>query len=112
MRPSNFALTFFLEILSEPIYDESCYCPSSLSDFYSEFDCPANFEQLDEDLAQFGEIDLDRLYQDGKRKKWAAGGHGEATAHVVIKDQRLFVEDFGTIMGFRKRSALLFLQPD
>ena len=109
MRLSNFAFTLcFLEILSEPIYDESCYCPSSLSDFYSEFDCPANFEQLDEDLAQFGEIDLDRLYEDGKRKKWAAGGHGEATAHVVIKDQRLFVEDFGTIMGFRKRSDLLF----
>ncbi|CBY24081.1 unnamed protein product [Oikopleura dioica] len=99
----------FRKILSEPIYDESCYCPSSLSEFYSEFDCPANFEQLDEDLAQFDEIDLDRLYEDGKKKKWAAGGHGEATAHVVIKDQKLFVEDFGTIMGFRGFMSSMFL---
>ncbi|CAG5106196.1 Oidioi.mRNA.OKI2018_I69.chr1.g2733.t1.cds [Oikopleura dioica] len=97
------------KILPEPIYDESCYCPSTLEQFYKEFDCPSNFDQLDEDLAQFGEIDLDRLYKDGKKKKWAAGGHGEATAHVVIKDQELYVEDFGTIMGFRGFMTSMFL---
>lgn len=96
-------------IISTPIYDESCNCPSSSSDFYKEFDCPSYFDQLTEDFSRFTKIDLDRLYTDGKAKKWAGGGHGEATAHVVIKDQELYYEDFGTIMGFRPFMTSMFL---
>ena len=48
-----------------------------------------------------GNFDLDELFEAGVTKKWQNGGHGEATAHIVIKDQRLYVKDLGTIMGFR-----------
>lgn len=83
-------------------YDEKCNCPSPLNQFYDEYKCPAVFEQLDSNFDAFkGNFDLDELLVAGKEKRWINGGHGEATAHIVIKDQRLYVKDLGTIMGFR-----------
>ena len=83
-------------------YDEKCNCPSTLDQFYKEYACPASFEQLDKNFDAFkGDFDLDELLAAGNEKRWINGGHGEATAHIVIKDQRLYVKDLGTIMGFR-----------
>ena len=84
-------------------YDEKCNCPSDPKTFYEDYSCPANFEQLDKDFEAFKspKFDLDELLKAGNEKRWINGGHGEATAHIVIKDQRLYVKDLGTIMGFR-----------
>ena len=69
------------------LYDEACYCPSSLKKFYFDFECPAKFAQMEEDFARFPKkIDLDKLFDAAVKKKWSGDGRsGEATAHVVIK---------------------------
>ena len=88
--------------LNGAFYDEKCPCPSDLDTFYSDYKCPESFDQLDADMAKFpGTFDLDELLKKGKEKHWMNGGHGDATAHIIIKDQRLFVKDLGSIMGFR-----------
>lgn len=83
------------------LYDEACDCPSSISEFNSDFECPMEYTQLELDLSRFGQIDLDELLSAGIEKRWINGGHGDATAHVVIKNNELYIRDLGAIMGFR-----------
>ena len=37
----------------------------------------------------------------GVEKRWFNDGHGDATAHVVVKNNELYIRDLGSIMGFR-----------
>ena len=80
-----------------PMYDEACNCPMELDEFYTAYNCPASFKQLDADLAHFESIDLDMLKTAGDNKKWRT----EATIHYVIKDQQMYSKRLGTITDFK-----------
>ena len=45
-----------------------------LGEFYTTYNCPLTFKQLEADLSKFDVIDLDRLKEAGDNKKWKTEG--------------------------------------
>ena len=76
---------------------ENCNCPLDYDEFLTTYNCPASFSQLDEDFKRFPEINLKKLLSEGKRKRWGT----EATVHIVIRDQKLYVKRLGRITDFK-----------
>ena len=42
------------------VYEENCFCPQDGDAFSSAMMCPAQFDQIDQDLSRFQSVDLDK----------------------------------------------------
>lgn len=67
-------------------YHEKCSCPESdLEQFLKDLNCPANYEQIDSDLAIFKQVDMKTVIPKAVKKFNQAGMHS-ICHYVVLKN--------------------------
>ncbi|XP_067934132.1 protein O-glucosyltransferase 3-like isoform X2 [Watersipora subatra] len=91
------------------MYQENCNCPNNnVSEWLSALECPASYDQLDEDLEPFHSLDMRRVEAEVHRRWPKRPGQG-ALMHYVVKNGRVYSKEVGSICGFKMFSDSILL---
>ncbi|XP_032676241.1 protein O-glucosyltransferase 2-like isoform X1 [Odontomachus brunneus] len=83
-----------------PVYEEECYCPNlSISNWLDNYRCQRNYTQMHHDLAQFPNVDFDKIRQSIIKK------YDQPTSvsicHYILKTNRIYRQCYGQYVGFK-----------
>ncbi|PVD20835.1 hypothetical protein C0Q70_18996 [Pomacea canaliculata] len=82
------------------IYQEQCYCPCpSLSFWYEQLECPDHYQQIEDDLSPFSNIDMDVVAQEIVTRFSDQGRH--SLCHYKIINNKVYRKTYGTIIDFK-----------
>lgn len=85
-------------VLKGAVYHEGCDCPQpSGSVWHSHMHCPSSYPQIEQDLALFPRVDLERNAQEITQRF----GHRQSLCHYTIKDNKVYIKTMGEHVGFR-----------
>ncbi|KAF6029841.1 KDELC1 [Bugula neritina] len=91
------------------IYQENCNCPSDDTNAWLKaLQCPESFDMLDEDLRPFSDLDMRKVEAD-VYKRWPKRQGSGALMHYIVKDNRVYRKEVGTICGFKMFSDAILL---
>nr|XP_003703980.2 PREDICTED: KDEL motif-containing protein 1-like isoform X1 [Megachile rotundata] len=84
----------------EPAYEEECYCPNpDIDNWLENFECTKNYTQIHNDLADFIDVDFDKIRKDIVKAYDRPGSI--SLCHYVVKSNKIFRECHGQHVGFK-----------
>jgi hypothetical protein len=86
-------------IYNSPIYPEKCHCPQKITDVLKNFHCPADYEQVREDLKYFNEIDYNVVTP--QILKHFNHPNSISIIHYIIKNNQIYRKSYGKYTGFK-----------
>ncbi|XP_034188596.1 protein O-glucosyltransferase 2 [Osmia lignaria lignaria] len=83
-----------------PTYEEECYCPNpDINNWLDNFECAKNYTQIHNDLADFTNVDFDKIREDIVKAYDRPGS--VSLCHYVVKSNKIFRECHGKYVGFK-----------
>lgn len=83
-----------------PIYQELCDCPvQNLTRWYQELGCPASYQQIENDLTPFPNIDMEKVEPEAVARFSDRGRH--SLCHYKIIDNKVYRKTHGDIVDFK-----------
>lgn len=94
--------------LSGMLYHEKCNCPvSKIDKWFDIMGCPESYHQINEDLAIFHDVDLDKVAEEAITRFSNRGMH--SLSHYRIIENKIYRKTHGEHVGFKMFSDAILL---
>ncbi|ESO90993.1 hypothetical protein LOTGIDRAFT_217539 [Lottia gigantea] len=96
------------KLKGRPLYQEKCYCPIKSKEKWSKaLQCDKKYQQIDDDLALFKDIDMKEVTKTVLPKFDNPGAH--SLCHYKIIDNKIYRKTHGEHVGFKMFTDAMFL---